>query len=139
MDRADRPELREAAVAKTPTRPKRDRDLQFTRMRPVQWFSPAVLLTSAQRLVVSSAFGGFLDKRELQAAAEADLPVLRAEGGEIWFDYLADTGDGFDPTYSVAWLAAQRRLDVPTAGSLPRGQMLVLGGDEVYPVGTPFD
>ncbi|MCA1844032.1 MAG: hypothetical protein LC792_12785, partial [Actinobacteria bacterium] len=37
-----------------------------------------------------------------------------------------------------AWLAAQADLDIPGAGRLlPRGDLLVLGGDEVYPVGDP--
>ena len=39
---------------------------------------------------------------------------------EIWFDFIADSGDGFDATYTVAWAASQRELtvraDAPTNG-----------------------
>ena len=45
---------------------------------------------------------------------------------------MADTGDGFDATYSVAYLLAQPSLTVD-GETLPRGQALVLGGDQVYP------
>ena len=65
---------------------------------------------------------------------------------------MADTGDGFDPTFTMVSLLAAPRVDVlppagtqnteqagaPAAGptSLPRGRALVLGGDEVYPVSS---
>jgi hypothetical protein len=51
---------------------------------------------------------------------------------ELWFDYVADLGDGFDPTYTMAYLLAQPELTVE-GQALPRGRMLVMGGDEVYP------
>ncbi|MBO1266464.1 hypothetical protein [Arthrobacter cavernae] len=57
-------------------------------------------------------------------------------GKELWLDFAADLGDGFDATYSVALLLAQETLDVGGA-VLPRGRVLVLGGDEVYPVASP--
>jgi len=46
---------------------------------------------------------------------------------------VADLGDGFNATYSVAYLLAQPQLE---AGGrvLPRGQVLLMGGDQVYPV-----
>ncbi|MBB6403559.1 hypothetical protein [Arthrobacter sp. AZCC_0090] len=55
---------------------------------------------------------------------------------ELWLDFTADLGDGFDATYSVALLLAQDRLEV-AGHALPRGNVLVLGGDEVYPVASP--
>jgi hypothetical protein len=30
------------------------------------------------------------------------------EDGEMWFDYVADLGDGFDATYAIAWLLARK-------------------------------
>ncbi len=55
----------------------------------------------------------------------------------MWFDFIADTGDGFGATYSIAWLAAQPELTVEGADRpLPRGAVLALGGDEVYPVAS---
>jgi len=135
MDPDERARLRRRAVADKPERPRSDADLRFERQRPVAWFSPGVLARSAQRLAISSAFGEFLDKRELQQALPAEVPTARAGGSEVWFDFISDTGDGFEATYSIAWLAAQRALAVEgVAHPLPRGELLVLGGDEVYPV-----
>ncbi len=63
-------------------------------------------------------------------------------GGDFWFDYIADLGDGFDGTAPVAWLAGQESISIPDDRSgelpsppahMPRGQLLVFGGDEVYP------
>ena len=63
--------------------------------------------------------------------------------GDVWIDYAADLGDAFDPTMAVAWHLARPLLDVPhdpdgelpavPGGGLPRGELLILGGDEVYP------
>ncbi|MFE4079524.1 hypothetical protein [Paenarthrobacter sp. YIM B13468] len=55
---------------------------------------------------------------------------------DLWLDYTADLGDGFDATYTVALLLAQDKLTVQ-GHDLPRGRVLVLGGDEVYPVASP--
>ena len=129
--------FRQQAVAGPPKRPRTAADLRFIRQRPVSWFSPAVLSRSAQRVVISSALGEFLDKRELQQAVPARVPTASTAGDDVWFDYIADTGDGFDATYSIAWLAGQPTLAVEgVADPLPRGAFLVLGGDEVYPVAS---
>ncbi len=128
-----------------PPRPRSRRELKFTMQPSVQWFAPNVLADAALRVLISSGFGAFLDKRELQAVA-GDTPAEQAAHpdtgrdwsavDELWFDFIADTGDGFSSTYTVAWLAAQAQL---TPGNfttpLPRGELVVLGGDEVYPVG----
>src|SRR5205814_9885298 len=58
-------------------------------------------------------------------------------GQTMWLDYIADTGDGWDSTYSVAYYASQPQLnlaghDEPTS----RGEVLVFGGDEVYPTAS---
>jgi hypothetical protein len=113
------------------------RELGFNRQKPVAWLSPGQLAGTAVRVVGAELFGAMLDKRELQAAL-SDGVFDHADGGELWFDYVADLGDGFDATYSVAWLLAQRELAVadPAGGpgvTLPRGRVLVMGGDEVYP------
>src|SRR5947209_10383658 len=121
-----------------PARPRSERDVRFERQLSTRWFSPGVLASAGLRVVLSSAFGEFLDKRELQASLDAEPLEHEAEAGEMWLDFIADSGDGFEPTYTVAWLASQAELDIPGAGRLlPRGSLLVLGGDEVYPVGDP--
>ena len=51
---------------------------------------------------------------------------------ELWIDYVSDLGDGFNSTYTVAHLLAQPEVDV-NGDKLKRGNILVMGGDAVYP------
>ena len=55
-----------------------------------------------------------------------------SENGEFWFDYMADTGDGWNSTFRMAYLLARPQL-VIQSHKLRRGSFLILGGDEVYP------
>lgn len=118
-----------------PRRPAADAELPFTRQKPVRWFSPSVLSKAGLRVVLSLVFGVYLDKRELQAAIEAQ-PLDEHRGDpELWIDYVSDTGDGFAATYTIAWLVAQPELRVRGLDrALPRASVLVMGGDEVYPL-----
>jgi hypothetical protein len=61
---------------------------------------------------------------------------------DFWFDYVADMGDGFDGTAPVAWMIGRRSISLPDnrsnelptpPASMPRAQLLVFGGDQVYP------
>ncbi|MDR6685925.1 hypothetical protein J2Y41_001483 [Arthrobacter sp. 1088] len=70
---------------------------------------------------------------EASRTAKPSEPLAPAD---LWLDYTADLGDGFDATYSVALLLAEDKLTVD-GHDLPRGRVLVLGGDEVYPVASP--
>ncbi len=120
-----------------PKRPENENDLKFERQRPVKWFDPRVLAKSGLRVGASAALGEFLDKRELQRSRQQGYFDHFSAAEDLWFDFIADTGDGFDATYTIAWLASQAKLTV--AGcleELPRGRLLVLGGDEVYPVAS---
>jgi hypothetical protein len=49
---------------------------------------------------------------------------------------VADVGDGFESTYTVAYLLAQDSLDVRQAGRLRHGEVLIMGGDQCYPQAT---
>lgn len=131
-------------MAEPPTRP-RSRTASALGFRPqpaVSWLNPDVLITTGLRAMWSNAFGSFLDKRELEEAIAAKPDTRWAERDQLWLDYVADTGDGFDATYSVAHLLAQRELRVdgnPFATpdvALPRGDIVVMGGDQVYPTAT---
>jgi hypothetical protein len=121
-----------------PRRPVTEAELPFQRCAATRWFNPSVLAITQFRVVFSGLFGAFLDKRELQAALP-DTPITDfADEDELWVDYVADTGDGFDPTYLMAWLLAQPSLRISDLTEpLPRGDLLVLGGDQVYPVPSP--
>jgi hypothetical protein len=108
------------------------RELGFTPQPPVPWLAPLLLLRTGVRTTLAMIFGAYLDKRELQGALPARWHDQPGTGGELWLDYVADLGDGFDATYSVAHLLARPSLPVD-GHDLPRGQVLVMGGDLVYP------
>lgn len=120
--------------------------LRFSPQDAVRWLAPAELWRTAVKVALSSVFASYADKREIQAALPAELltaPGAEKLDGELWLDFVADIGDGFDATYTVASLLAADELEVaPPAGAtgaarrLPRGSVLVLGGDEVYPTAS---
>ena len=69
----------------------------------------------------------------------ADEPhkcVACDETGAFWIDYIADVGDGFEATYTMAYLLAQDSLDIRGAGNLRHGEVLIMGGDQCYPQAT---
>ncbi|GAA2905398.1 hypothetical protein Acy02nite_87130 [Actinoplanes cyaneus] len=119
------------------TPPHRPRDmtpaqLGFTPAKPVAWLSPVQLAGTGLRVALASIQGSYLDKRELQGSFPDEVDREIGPDGDAWIDFVADLGDGFDATYSVAYLLAQPQLTVG-GHVLPRGRALVLGGDEVYP------
>lgn len=120
-----------------PARPASLDELPFERQPAVRWYSPTLLASAGLQVVMASAFGSYLDKRELQSVLGQEPFTDLSDRGEVWVDYVADTGDGFDATYTVASLVGRSRLDVKgLADSLPRGDLLVFGGDQVYPDAT---
>src|SRR4029079_6642140 len=101
-----------------------------------RWLSPSELKTLMSS-TLALLFGNYADKRELQKVFDSNLIVMPpadqplAAGGDFWFDYTADVGDGFEATYTVAALMGQPSLRVEGIdGELARGQMLGLRGDE---------
>jgi hypothetical protein len=112
-------------------------ELGFERRPPVPWLSPLLLAATGIRVVLAELFGAYLDKRELQAVMAGAEHRYDADD-ELWIDYVADAGDGFDATYTIAHLVARPALTVErpdgSTFELPRGRVLVLGGDQVYPV-----
>jgi hypothetical protein len=109
-------------------------ELGFVRQPAVRWLSPGLLARSGVEVVVSGTFGKFADKREIQREPQDGLDYSGAD--ELWVDYLSDTGDGWDATYTMAWLLAQESLEFD-GERLPRGKVLLLGGDQVYPTADP--
>src|SRR3954452_10267326 len=113
-----------------------EEQLGFKPQKAVRWLQPGVLVSTGAQSVMAEIFGSFADKRELQGTLPTRV-YAHDDGDELWFDFVADLGDGFDASFSVASLLAASELQPDGAAkSLPRGQMLVMGGDEVYPVGS---
>lgn len=110
-------------------------ELGFTPRRPVPWLAPLLLISTGLRTLLAMLFGAYLDKRELQNSLPGDIYERTGTDDGLWFDYVADLGDGFNATYSVAYLLAQPELDLD-GRRLPRGEILVMGGDQVYPTAS---
>ena len=122
----------------------------------VSWYDPRLLARVGIRTIVSSVFGQYADQRLMQAVTDpcddqelcrrydysnpaTDHPQHRVtldSSGALWVDYVADVGDGFDATYTTAYLLAQDSLDVRGAGKLRHGEILIMGGDQCYPQAT---
>jgi hypothetical protein len=111
----------------------------------VDWFSPLELGRTGIRALLAEVFGSYADKRELQAALYQSThtpfttPCAKREPEctEMWLDYVADVGDGFNTTFSVAWLLSRDELVLDAASQpTPRGDVLLMGGDQAYPSAT---
>lgn len=104
--------------------------LGFLRQPRVRWLSPPILAKAAVEVSVSATFGKLADKREMETAPQAVFDYSGRE--KLWIDYLSDTGDGWEATCTMAWLLARDSLSYGEL-ALPRGDVLLLGGDQVYP------
>jgi len=125
------------------------------------WYEYAFIQTAMDAFIHFNIFSGRFDMRQMMAT-EA-LAGRRAAGKEaaqvvgtaadpyfhdhsagrgdkeMWLDFMADCGDGFDSSFSVARLLAQPHLSLASSTSaqgsttLPRGEVLIIGGDLAYP------
>jgi hypothetical protein len=123
-------------------------------MGMVHWLAPRFLIRASHEVDESGRFARFTDKRELEAGlptalydprdverSDVTLPPYddasyRDEHGDLWIDFASDVGEGFSPTYTVAWLLSRPTLklsDGERTYETKRGRLLVLGGDQVYP------
>jgi hypothetical protein len=119
-----------------PPRPSVASELDFVRRPMVRWFDPHQLVDTAVRVLVSGVFSAYADGRELQAREPAEV-VDRSDRADLWLDYVADLGDGWNSTYTIARLLATEELELDCDGEThrtERGRILVMGGDQVYPV-----
>jgi len=115
-------------------REERDQLGGWIRQPEVRWLDPSILAKAGVEVAVSGTFGKFADKREIQTQPQG--PFDYTGSVELWIDYLSDTGDGWVATQTMAWVLAQPSLSVGEE-DLPRGSILLLGGDQVYPSATP--
>jgi hypothetical protein len=110
----------------------------------VGWYDPKQLLRSAQEVAVSTLFGRHSDYRLIESLALSTMQPNEhdeiAESDEFWFDCVADTGDGWNPTYAIAYTIVQPTLRVRDPRGhehlTQRGSVLVFAGDQVYPAAS---
>ncbi|MCD9188607.1 MAG: metallophosphoesterase [Pyrinomonadaceae bacterium] len=118
-----------------------------------EWYNPKQLLDTAVKKVISTIIGENADPRLVGVTEKTDkffdfskqlvkenydFEPFGEEKKEIWIDYVSDVGDGWNPTYAVAYSLAKEELEVSgMKDTLPRGEILIFGGDGVYPTATP--
>src|SRR5215211_5338017 len=94
----------------------RPEDIGFRRRGRIRWLAPAGLAATGFQVLVAQKFAEFLDRRELQGAVPAEcIDLSGTEEGELeelWVDYVADTGDGFDATTTVASQLARPTIEL---------------------------
>src|SRR4030095_5837172 len=71
--------------------------------KPVGWLLGADLFASLRGFLVYYLCGPQMAPKDWREACAFDH-TAEAEGGELWFDYIADAGDGQTAMYSLAWL-----------------------------------
>jgi hypothetical protein len=139
-------------------------DIDFKpKQRMTRWYEPLAMFRLLLRIWSTRQMD---DQRNQDATQPAAVFDYGSETDDFWFDYVSDLGDAFDPTMCVAWHLGRDELlrsdidprltldpefqgPMPMAGSvpeppaddipdrLPRGRLLLMGGDEVYPSGSP--
>lgn len=111
---------------------------------PIAWYNPRVLMRSAWEMLSTNDQIRNLDRREMYSPTLRLIPVAEEQrDGDFWWDFVSDTGDGGNATYTVArelqkpYLESRVKGDVIGRGGLPSqfpiGELLVLGGDLAYP------
>lgn len=129
----------ESSTPPCPPTPQSEGELGFVRQQMVRWLSPSGLVSTAAQSSLAGLFGQYADRRELQAALQEPHEADFSGREELWIDFVADTGDGFDATYTIARLVGdqQRTLSHGDDSYQTRaGDLLVLGGDLTYPVAS---
>ncbi len=102
----------------------------------VGWYDPAQLMRTGLQTVLTEVFATRADFRLLMAVGERQEPLDLRSRDALVIDYLADTGDGWRPTTAVLHALAQPSLPTDGGETLPRADLVVMGGDEVYPAGS---
>jgi hypothetical protein len=108
----------------------------------------------ARNLVASAIAAESIDSRDWMRPARAErllahvvqvlggdaskASVVEALGRPLWVDFVADTGDDHDVSLAVARMlfASYSVVEGGETRVLPRGDVLLFGGDTAYPVAT---
>lgn len=103
----------------------------------VSWFSAATLVNTYFEDKKTKK----IDDRRVESSAFesrfSDFYQGEEDNEDIWIDYLADTGDGFNETLTVMYKCVGSV--VLEDQTLTAGQILLCGGDQVYPFATSRD
>ena len=96
----------------------------------VGWYDPRQLVQTAVQVAISTIFGRHSDRRLVEAMASGEVkekfydytyhynddgqdfcePDETRPRNTIWIDYVGDVGDGWHPTYAIAYRIAKMGL-----------------------------
>ena len=118
----------------------------------VRWFGPVQLVKAGYTHFFSKMFSRRLDTYHDECLTQRLKKVydyschyhVDTDGNlgpdrsmprdEIWIDYISDTGEGWNSTFTIAYYESQDPLLIDRSErSFPRGDVLIFGGDQVYP------
>ncbi|MGE5199689.1 MAG: hypothetical protein ACM3H9_08615 [Rhodospirillaceae bacterium] len=119
----------------------------------IRWFGSTALLGHLRHLGAERLASGQLDTRDWMRPQSPDdllretARVLEARGDgatladrlerDVWIDFVADTGDDSEVSSAVAGMVfAEYALQDGSGRVLPRGDLLVFGGDTAYPLSS---
>ncbi len=122
----------------------------------IRWFGSTALSGQLRHLAAETIASGQLDTRDwMRAQQPAELlnevaRVLEApsDGGtlterlgrDVWIDFVADVGDDSDVASAVAGMVfSEYALQDGTGRVLPRGDLLIFGGDTAYPLSSAWE
>src|SRR5215471_10723643 len=119
----------------------------------IRWFGASALAGHVRHLIATAAASNDLDIRdwmqpdtpailldrlcEVLGASRPGSNLTERLGREVWIDFVADTGDDHDVSLAVgSMLFGEYSLSGDDARVLPRGDILLFGGDTAYPAAT---
>lgn len=119
----------------------------------IRWFGSTALVGHVRHLAAEALASEQLDTRDwMRPQAPEELldevaGVLDAShegatlaerlGRDVWIDFVADTADDYDVSEAVAGMVFSEYLvDGEDRTRLPRGDLLIFGGDTAYPLSS---
>src|SRR4051812_4382653 len=100
----------------------------MARARMATWYDPQQLLRTGVDVILSTVFASRADFRQVEALQGRQDVFEYSDkvdaAGDFWLDYVADTGDGFNSTYAVAYAVSREKLEVLDARGQPLGRPL---------------
>src|SRR5215468_10825054 len=122
----------------------------------IRWFGMTALAGHLRHLLAVAAASNQLDLRDwmrpedparllnrvcqVLGASASGGSLIERLGREVWIDFVADTGDDHDVSLAVGrMLFSEYAISGDQSRRLPRGDILVFGGDVAYPASTAYE
>src|SRR5262245_6056566 len=122
----------------------------------IRWFGATALLGHVRHLIAVASASQQLDLRDwmrpetgthlldrvsrVLGASTAGGSLAERLGRPVWIDFVCDTGDDYDVSLAVGRMVlSDHMLGGEDTRRLPRGDVLIFGGDTAYPLSTGYE